>query len=488
MQDEIQIKPIRFKSVPSSDFTLIAGPCSAESEKQVLATAHKLAALGISHFRAGLWKPRTKPGGFEGVGSQGLSWLLRVREETGMTVGTEVGTGKHARQAIESGVDMLWLGARTTSSPFAVSEIAEAIKGADIPVFVKNPINPDIELWVGAIQRLWQAGIHQIGAIHRGFSTYAESSYRNPPHWQIPIELRRRFPEITILGDPSHVAGLHSLVGTVARQMVQMHYSGLIIESHCKPQEALSDAAQQLTPEDLEHLLSTLNIPKEISQPVPTLEAWRTEIDEIDANIMGLISKRMKLSKKIGIYKGVNQLSVLQAPRYRELHAARLEEAHSLGLSRDFVGQLFSQIHEESINVQQKVQAASHYAVVSLGSNTNPEYHIDRAKHLLDETFFNNRVSPALFSKPIDFAYPSGPFLNCIASFQTEQSVEELSQTLKEIELAAGRKIQPKIHGRISIDIDLLYYDDRCLRPRDAMRPYVMAGLNALGLSAETKK
>ena len=264
---------------------IMAGPCSAETEEQTLSTARRLAMGGVKVFRAGIWKPRTKPGGFEGIGKEGLQWLKRVKEETGMLVATEVAMRRHVEEALEAGVDILWIGARTSANPFAVQEIADALKDAgaeDVAVLVKNPVNPDLELWIGALERLYNAGIRRLGAIHRGFSFYGKSIYRNPPQWHIPIELHRRIPELPIVVDPSHMGGKRELVGPLCQQALDMKFTGLMIESHCTPDEAWSDKNQQVTPEVLKIILSSLVL-RNSEQNTESLQQLRQQIDRVDS-------------------------------------------------------------------------------------------------------------------------------------------------------------------------------------------------------------
>ena len=300
MQD---IQPL-FPTLDASKPIIIAGPCSAETEEQVLTTARELAVNGIKIFRAGIWKPRTHPGGFEGVGEAGLPWLKKVKEETGMMVSTEVATRQHVEQALASGVDMLWIGARTSANPFAMQEIADALAaaGADVPVLVKNPVNPDLELWIGAMQRIYNAGIRRIGAIHRGFSAYGKHLYRNLPQWRIPIELRRRFPKLQVFCDPSHIGGKRELIASISQQALDMSFSGLIIESHCDPDCAWSDKAQQITPEVLNFILHTLVL-RDKSTSTESLALLRQQIDRIDDELLELLDKRMRVACEIGQYK-----------------------------------------------------------------------------------------------------------------------------------------------------------------------------------------
>ena len=293
MADTIMnLEPITLPGIENKRPLVIAGPCSAETEDQVLETAKELAAQGIKIFRAGIWKPRTKPGGFEGVGSIGLPWLKRVKEETGMYVSTEVANQYHVFEALKYGVDILWIGARTAANPFSMQEIADALKGVDIPILIKNPVNPDLELWIGAVERIYNAGIRKIGVIHRGFSAYDKRIYRNLPQWHIPIELRRRFPNIPIICDPSHIGGKRDLIAPLSQQAMDLGFDGLIIESHCNPDCAWSDASQQVTPDVLAYILDMLII-RETSQSTENLSELRKQIDECDNNLIQELAKRM---------------------------------------------------------------------------------------------------------------------------------------------------------------------------------------------------
>jgi chorismate mutase len=330
---------------------IIAGPCSAESEEQVLDTARQLAKMGIKIFRAGIWKPRTKPGGFEGVGAIGLPWLKRVKEETGMYVAVEVATERHVFEALKHGVDMLWIGARTTANPFAMQEIADALKGADVPVLIKNPVNPDLELWIGGIERIYNAGIHRIGAIHRGFSSYDKKLYRNMPAWHIPIELHRRLPNLPLICDPSHIGGKRELIQPLSQQAMDLGFDGLIIESHCNPDCAWSDKAQQITPEVLELVLETLVV-RETSQPTESLTSLRHQIDELDDQLLELLAKRMRVSSEIARFKKANNMPVLQTGRYDEILTKRVKQGKELGMSEEFLKVLLEAIHEESVHTQ----------------------------------------------------------------------------------------------------------------------------------------
>ena len=330
---------------------VIAGPCSAETEEQTLTTARQLAQNGIKIFRAGIWKPRTKPGGFEGIGVEGLQWLRRVKNETGMYVATEVATAKHVYEALKYGIDVLWIGARTTANPFAVQEIADALRGVDIPILIKNPVNPDIELWIGAIERIYNAGLHQLAAIHRGFSSYDKKVYRNQPQWHIPIELHRRLPDLPLFCDPSHIGGKRDLIAPLSQQAMDLQFDGLIIESHCAPDNAWSDKAQQLSPEVLDVILRKLVL-REMKQTTEDLVDLRREIDSIDNELLELLAKRMRISSEIGTYKKEHGIAVLQTGRYNEILEKRIASGERLGMSREFMRTFLEAIHEESVRVQ----------------------------------------------------------------------------------------------------------------------------------------
>lgn len=330
---------------------IIAGPCSAESKEQTLSTARSLSECGVAIFRAGVWKPRTKPGGFEGVGDKGLEWLSEVKHTTGMRIATEVATAQHVESAIAAGVDLLWIGARTSANPFAVQDIADALNGEDVAVLVKNPISPDLELWIGAIERIYNSGIRRLGAIHRGFSSYEHGLYRNDPQWAVPIELRRRLPSLPMLCDPSHIGGRRDLVARLAQHALNLCFDGLIIESHCSPDEALSDAAQQVTPAQLSDILRDLVIRNIHSTDAPLLEA-RAEIDRIDNELLALLSQRMAISRRIGDYKRQHGIPVLQPQRYDELLSTRTLLADSLSMSPEFIREILQAIHEESVRQQ----------------------------------------------------------------------------------------------------------------------------------------
>ncbi|MBR0314089.1 MAG: bifunctional 3-deoxy-7-phosphoheptulonate synthase/chorismate mutase type II [Bacteroidales bacterium] len=339
-----------------SRIKIIAGPCSAESREQVLDTAKALAKTGIYAFRAGLWKPRTRPGMFEGVGSKGLQWLSDVKKETGLKVCCEVATPEHLHQALEAGVDILWIGARTTADPFAVQALADAVKNLDKTpeaLLIKNPVNPDVELWAGALERFLNAGIRQIILVHRGFSSYGNQIYRNIPLWHIPIEMKRRFPDIQMLCDPSHMGGKPQLIAPISQQALDLMYDGLMIECHINPDQALSDKAQQITPIQLEKILSHLKV-RENSQNQQSLESFRSQIDSLDESLLQIISKRMDVSRQIGDFKQRNNMPVLQSKRYSEIVENRSDLAESLGLDRDFAKSLMEIIHKESVKVQLK--------------------------------------------------------------------------------------------------------------------------------------
>ncbi|HZJ79911.1 MAG TPA: bifunctional 3-deoxy-7-phosphoheptulonate synthase/chorismate mutase type II, partial [Dysgonamonadaceae bacterium] len=333
---------------------IISGPCSAETEEQLMQVAKELALIGVRIFRAGIWKPRTKPGGFEGVGKPGLKWLQRVKQETGMFVATEVATKKHVIQALKHNIDILWIGARTTANPFAVQEIADTLEGVDIPLFIKNPVNADLELWIGAFERLNNAGVTRLGAIHRGFSTADKNIYRNLPQWHIPIELKRRFPDLPILCDPSHIGGSRDLIQTISQQAMDLNFKGLIIESHCTPDDAWSDKEQQITPKELQAVLQLLVI-RETTQLTEDLSGLRTQIDEIDHLLLELLNKRMSISREIGTYKIEYKMPVLQTKRYNEILNNRIDQAKEMGMSSDFVKKLLEAIHEESIRQQMEI-------------------------------------------------------------------------------------------------------------------------------------
>ncbi|GIV32739.1 MAG: cytochrome c4 [Chitinophagales bacterium] len=356
----------QLKVLPFNDWlqvnkpVIISGPCSAESEKQMLQTALQLAALGRVHIlRAGIWKPRTRPDQFEGAGARALSWLKAAGQATGLPVATEVASAAHVEACLKAGIDILWIGARTTVNPFLVQEIADALKGTDIPVLIKNPVNPDVELWIGALERLNRAGIARLAAIHRGFSSYDKNSpFRNAPMWDIPIELKIRCPGLEILCDPSHICGQRELIPFIAQKAMDLDMSGLMIESHFHPDAALSDARQQITPSALGQLLDELIVRQTTSpnrQFKDKLTLLREEIDKLDDEIMRSFAARMKISERIGEYKRDNNVTILQVARWDQIIKTRLGQGIAMGLSENFVRDMLRLIHQESIRVQQKV-------------------------------------------------------------------------------------------------------------------------------------
>ena len=337
---------------------LIAGPCSAETEAQVMQTAEALSKQDIDIFRAGIWKPRSRPNSFEGVGLKGLEWLARVKREFGMRVTTEVATGKHVEEALKHGIDVLWIGARTTVNPFAVQEIADALQGVQIPVMVKNPVNPDLALWIGALERIYNTGITDIAAIHRGFSSYEKTRYRNPPVWQIPIELKSRFKGLPLLVDPSHISGNRDLLFPVSQKALDLGYDGIIIETHPDPENALSDAEQQVTPARLKEILEKLQVRKKTyddQELVNRAEDLRLQIDAADQAIIKALARRMELVEQIGHYKKQNNVQVLQISRWKEIFKTRADWARDLNLNPDFVAELYKLIHVESIRTQTQI-------------------------------------------------------------------------------------------------------------------------------------
>lgn len=351
---ELTLSSLNLPGIDNKRPIVIAGPCSAETEEQVMNTATQLCKKGIKIFRAGVWKPRTKPGGFEGVGTLGLPWLKRVQEELGMLVSTEVATPKHVEACLESGIDILWIGARTTANPFAMQELADSLRGVDIPVLVKNPVNPDLELWIGALERINGAGVKRMGAIHRGFSTYDKKLYRNLPMWHIPIELRRRIPNLPMFCDPSHIGGRRELIAPLCQQAMDLGFDGLVVESHCSPDAAWSDAAQQVTPEVLDFILDKLVI-RNITQTTESLEALRRQIDEFDNNLLDLLSRRMRVCREIGQYKKEHNMTVVQTERYNEILDKRGAQGVLCGMDADFIKTIFEAIHEESVRQQMDI-------------------------------------------------------------------------------------------------------------------------------------
>ena len=328
--------------------TIIAGPCSAESRRQVIAAATALHDYGIEIFRAGLWKPRSRYGCFEGVGKEGIPWLKEARELTGMKIATEVANPQHVELCLEAGFDMLWIGARTTSNPFAIQELADALKGTDVPLLVKNPLSPDLDLWLGAIDRLAHAGVGDISAVHRGFHTFLKTQYRNNPHWEMAIELRNRRPELPIICDPSHIGGARELVLPLAQFAMDLNFDGLMIESHPDPACALSDAAQQLTPGELASVLQDIKV-RHKSQRDETLDLYRAMIDECDDSLLEILKRRMEISDKIGEYKRENAISVFQPERYNDILHRRMAQAEKAGMNPKFIKRVYDAIHAESI-------------------------------------------------------------------------------------------------------------------------------------------
>ncbi len=338
---------------------IISGPCSAETEQQVVETANRLAKTGkVNVFRAGIWKPRTRPGNFEGVGTKGLSWLQQAKKETGLPMAVEVASAKQVQDALHFDIDMLWIGARTTVNPFSVQEVADALRNANVPVLIKNPINPDIELWMGAVERVANAGIKNIGLIHRGFSSYGNVEYRNNPMWHLAIEMKRRNPDLLMINDPSHICGRRDNLHEVAQKALDLDYDGLMMESHIDPDNAWSDAKQQVTPERLNEILEKLIWRKEdISSEAYqlALEQLRSQINQLDDELLEILSQRMKVAEKIGQYKKENNITILQTNRYNEILDRAFKRGENLGLSNEFVEKYFDAVHIESINHQTKI-------------------------------------------------------------------------------------------------------------------------------------
>jgi chorismate mutase len=338
---------------------IISGPCSAETEEQVIETATRLAATGkVDMLRAGIWKPRTRPGSFEGVGTKGLSWLAQAKKVTGLPVAIEVATAKQVEDALHFDVDVVWVGARTTVNPFSVQEVADALRGAKVPVLIKNPINPDLELWQGAVERIAKAGISKIGIIHRGFSSYGNTEYRNAPMWHLAIEMRRRHPELMMINDPSHICGNRHMLQDIAQKAIDLDYDGLIIESHIDPDKAWSDAKQQVTPERLAEILSAIKWRHETTDKkefVVALEKLREQINHIDDELMQLLGQRMKIADKIGQYKKENDITILQTNRWNELLERAYKKGEALGLSKEFISKYYDSVHMESINHQNRI-------------------------------------------------------------------------------------------------------------------------------------
>ena len=337
---------------------VIAGPCSAESESQVLKVAHQLKNTDATIFRAGIWKPRTRPGNFEGVGKIGLKWLKKVKEETGLLTATEVANPSHVELAIKNEVDIIWIGARSTVSPFIVQEIAEALKGTKKVVLVKNPVNPDLSLWLGAVERLYSSNIDNIGVIHRGFSNYEKTRYRNNPEWQIPIDLQNQFPDLPLLIDPSHIAGRRDIIFDLCQRALDLNFDGLMIETHHQPDDAWSDAQQQITPEKLKQITTNLKIRDEEGNAIEyqnKLANLRTQIDVVDHKLTETLGKRMKIADKIGVLKKDNNVAILQNKRWNEILEKMIQEGKENGLSKEFILKIYKAIHQESINHQNKL-------------------------------------------------------------------------------------------------------------------------------------
>ena len=344
-----------FKKTP----LIISGPCSAETEEQVMTTARGLANTGkVDIMRAGIWKPRTRPGSFEGIGTKGLPWLQQAKKETGIPVAVEVATAKQVEDALHFDVDVLWVGARTTVNPFSVQEIADALRGVKVPVLIKNPLNPDLELWVGGMERMAKAGIEDLGLIHRGFSSYGNTDFRNAPMWHLAIEMKRRFPNVPMINDPSHICGRRDILQSVAQQAIDLDFDGLIIESHVDPDNAWSDAKQQITPEVLKQMLDSIRWRKENVQNedfLSALEKLRQQINQLDDELLQVLSTRMKVAQKIGEYKKNNDITILQTNRWNEILDRAIAKGNNLGLSDEFVTKYMDAVHMESINQQNKI-------------------------------------------------------------------------------------------------------------------------------------
>ncbi len=337
---------------------VIAGPCSAETEEQVLKIAHELKDSDVNYYRAGIWKPRTRPGNFEGVGALGLKWLQKVKEETGMKTCTEVANTAHVKLALEHDIDLLWIGARTAVSPFIMQELADALHGTDKIVLVKNPINPDLALWLGGIERLYTADIKNLGAIHRGFSTYEKTKYRNTPEWQLAIDFKNRFPDLPLINDPSHITGNRDMIFDVSQTALDLNFDGLMIETHFDPDNAWSDAAQQVTPDTLKQIMRDLKIRKETNSEADytkSLENLRAQINVADNQLVDIVGKRMKIADQIGALKKEKNVAVLQSKRWNEVLGNMILEGEKVGLSEEFVLKMFKAVHQESINHQEKV-------------------------------------------------------------------------------------------------------------------------------------
>ena len=347
------LKPLFGESMQEPIY--IAGPCSAESREQLLMAARGVAAAGVAILRAGVWKPRTKPGSFEGIGSRALDWMAEARDKYGVKIITEVATPEHLELALKAGIDGVWIGARTTTNPFATQQIADALRGVDTAVIVKNPVIPDVDLWVGAIERIYNSGVRRLAAVHRGFGTQQTTPYRNAPHWSVPIELHRRIPELTILSDPSHIGGRRDLVAQLSQQALDLGFSGLMIECHPAPDTALSDAAQQITPDALTELLHGLQLRR---TPVgrDSISEYRLHIDSLDSRIIELLAERMEVARNIGEYKLKHGMAVVQHDRYNEMLMTVEMRADAMGLTKSFINQIFRTIHEESVRQQMQLK------------------------------------------------------------------------------------------------------------------------------------
>ncbi|MBU6158336.1 MAG: chorismate mutase [Bacteroidetes bacterium] len=338
---------------------IISGPCSAETEEQVVETAERLAKTGkVNVLRAGIWKPRTKPGMFEGHGAKALPWLQRAKKATGLRTTVEIATGKQVEDALMFDVDILWIGARTTVNPFSVQEVADALRGVDVPVLIKNPINPDLELWGGAVERVARAGIKNIGLIHRGFSSYGNTEFRNAPMWHLAIEMKRRNPELPLINDPSHICGRRDILQETSQRAIDLDFDGLMIESHIDPDNAWSDAKQQITPEQVGEMLSSIIWRREdvaSEEYHAALEKLRQQINHLDDELLQVLSQRMKIAEKIGQYKKDNNITILQTNRWNEILERGTKEGEKKGLSREFIEKYLDAVHMESINHQKKV-------------------------------------------------------------------------------------------------------------------------------------
>lgn len=355
---EMKVNPLNKWVKTNRKVMVIAGPCSVETPEQFLSTAVEMKKLNVDVLRGGIWKPRTRPGGFEGKGLEALKWIKDVKKETGLPFATEVGSPEHVELALKYEVDILWIGARTTVNPFTMQHIADALKGVDVPVLVKNPVNPDLALWIGGIERIYNAGIKNLGAIHRGFTAFEKAKYRNLPNWQVAMELKRQFPDLPVICDPSHIAGNRDYIEEVCQRAMDLDYDGLMIESHIDPSVALSDASQQVTPEQLNRILTDLVIKSETSSNaefVSQLEKLRAQIDKLDKELVEVLSARMNLADKIGEYKKENNVTTFQQGRWEAIYNTRREWASKMNLSQDFVSEVFKSVHEESVRRQEEV-------------------------------------------------------------------------------------------------------------------------------------